>query len=88
MGTLFSGRKALAIALLLITATASAESWELQPAAGNVPGSAEIRAGRIEDAIRILMLEVDSGASDTHLGVLENLCVAYAIKLAYDIAMR
>ena len=88
MGTLFTGRKALAIALLLITATASAESWELQPAADDVPGSAEIRAGQIEDAIRILMLEVDSGASDTHLAVLENLCVAYAIKLAYDIAMR
>ena len=88
MGTPFSGRKALAIALLLITATASAESWELQPAAGNVPGSTEIKAGQFEDAIRILMLEVDSGASDTYLGVLENLCVAYAAQLEYDIAMR
>lgn len=88
MGIELSGRMALAIALLLTTATAGAESWELQPAAGNAPGSAEIRAGQIEDAIRILMLEVVSGASVTHLGVLENLCVAHAIQLEYDIAMR
>ena len=88
MGTAFNDRNLLAIALLLLSATVSAESWELRPAAGDAPGSAEIEEDRIEDAIRILMLELDSGASGTHLPVLENLCVAHAMKLEYDTAIR
>jgi regulator of sirC expression with transglutaminase-like and TPR domain len=88
MGTEFSGRKVLTIAVLLVSATVGAETWELRPAAGDVAGSAEIEAGRIDDAIRILMLELDSRASDTHLAVLENLCVAHTLRVEYDTAMR
>ena len=88
MGTQFNGRQALLVALLLASSTASAESWELRPAAGDVPGSAEIEAGRIEDAISILLLELETYTSGTHLAVIENLCVAYAMNLEYDVAMR
>ena len=88
MGSIFGVRHTIAILFLLGSATANAESWELRHAADDVPGSTEIEAGEIEDGIRILLLEIDSASSDTHLAVLENLCVAYAIKLEYDIAMR
>jgi len=88
MGKDFRGRKVVVMALLLVSATVSAESWELRPAADDAPGSAEIEAGRIDDAIRILMLELDSRAGDTRLPILDNLCVAYAMKLEYDTAMR
>lgn len=88
MGSRFGVRQTIAMVFLLGSMNAGAASWELRHSAGDVPGSPEIEAGDIESAIRVLLLEVDSAASDTHLAVLENLCVAYAIKLEYDTAMR
>lgn len=73
---------------LLLAAAASADSWELRPAAGDAPGSAQIEAGQIDTAIEILSEELESAIGPTRLAVLQNLCVAYAMKREYDTATR
>lgn len=88
MATEFGVIRAIAVVVLLASAAASAESWELWSAKGNVPGSAEIEAGQIDDAIRILTAELESGVATFDVAIFDNLCVAYAMKLEYDIAMR
>ena len=88
MNTPFAERAGIAAAILLCAVSAGAESWELRSAADDAPGSPEIEAGRPDDAIRILAAQLDSATGITRLAVLENLCVAYAMKRAYDAAMR
>ena len=78
----------VALFIFLTSAAARGESWELRPAEGAVPGSAEIEAGRIDDAIRILTSRLDAGVTSIDLTILDNLCVAHALKLEYDVAMR
>lgn len=80
--------RAFSIALLLASVAATAEPWELRPAASDVPGTAQIEAGQIDDAIRVLTLELESNGGQTHLALIGNLCVAHAIKLEYVVAMR
>lgn len=88
MGTEFGICRAVVLVVLLASAVGRAESWELSPAVGNVPGRAEIEAGRIDDAIRILTTELESGVAAFDVALLDNLCVVYAMKLEYDKAMR
>ena len=78
----------MAAVTLLNPAAALAESWELQPAERGTPGSADIEAGRLDHAIRLLTQAVESGQSDEDPALLENLCVAHAMKLEYEQAMR
>ena len=75
-------------AILLLATAANADSWELRPAADDAPGSAEIEAGNIDEAIRILTAESRSAAAPTSLAVLQNLCVAHAMNREYDTATR
>ncbi len=77
----------LGLFLVLASAGAWAESWELRSAEPSVPGSAEIETGRIDEAISILTRQLSS-ATTVDIAILDNLCVAYAIKLEYDTAMR
>ena len=88
MRTILGRTLATAAVIPLITATAAAESWELRPAAAPSPGSAEIEAGRPDDAIRILIPALEAATARSRLAILENLCVAYALKQEYDKAMR
>ena len=73
---------------LLLAATASTDSWELRPAAADAPGTAEIEAGQIDEAIRILTGELESATGAVRLAVLQNLCVAYAMMQEYGAATR
>ena len=82
------GRGAGAAAILLFATIGYAESWELRPAAVVVPGSAEIEAGQIDDAIRILTPELDTATGIARQATLANLCVAYAMKQEYAMAIR
>lgn len=88
MGIFISKISALLAAVLLASSVSSAESWELRPAEAHEPGSAEIEAGQIDDALRILTVILESGTSDLDFAVIRNLCVAYAMNLEYEIATR
>ena len=81
-------RLVAATVIPLITATAAAESWELRPAAAPSPGTLEIEAGRPDDAILILIPALDAANGRSRLAILENLCVAYALKQEYGTALQ
>lgn len=84
----FGTRLGTAAVILLLSASAAAESWELRPAAAASPGSPEIEAGQPDDAIRVLVPALETASGVARLAVLENLCVAYALKQEYTTAMR
>jgi hypothetical protein len=71
---------------LIGTGSGLAESWELRPM-DKVVGSDQIRAGRVDEALRLLKQAKDkSGGGD--IAILGNLCVAHALKMHYSTALR
>lgn len=88
MGTKAGIGSTLAAAALSANVAAQAESWELEPAGPDVPGSVEIEAGRVDDAIRLLVRRIETGAGRREPALFENLCIAYAVKLEYQQALR
>ena len=81
MSTRISGGKALAMALVLVSATVSAESWELRPAEGDVPGSAECvaHAMKLEYDTAMAYCEQAAGHSSASASALNNRGVLRAV---------
>ena len=88
MKTGWADKMAISAAFLLLATAVGADSWELRPAAHNAPGSADIEAGRIDDAIRLLTPKLESTNGVVRLAILQNLCIAHAMKQEYELAIR
>ncbi len=76
-----------AIVIMSVVVVSNAAAWELVPAGKNVPGSREIEDGRVDEAITLLALELETASKEDAAAVLVNLCVAYALKLDYAAAL-
>ena len=78
----------LAIMALSMPGLAQGEFWELRPVEGDAVGTELIAAGRIEEAIQVLASALQRGTGGDGAALRANLCIAYALKLEYSIAMR
>ena len=76
----------VALSIMGIT-SASAESWELRTAAQEVNGTRDLEAGNVDKSIRILKRSYRSTPYDSKVAVLNNLCVAHALKRDFETAM-
>jgi len=76
-----------AVILLLLIGlpwTAAAESWQLQTAVEEVPGTRDIEAGQVDKGIRVLQWYLKAAPVRQKGVVLTNLCMAYILKREYE----